>query len=141
RTPLADAIEGENRGLVEGAWKEGAGSVALVMIGEDHPAAKVSPQSLANEGRQARLLLQPHRHRHAETLEAGWRKRQVRLEQPLELSKWLFVEDDVVDVGDRFPRFLQAILHRVRWKARVVFLSREPLFLRGRNDLAIDHEA
>ena len=40
RAPFADAVQGEDRGLVEGAGEEGAGGVAFVVIGEERAGAR-----------------------------------------------------------------------------------------------------
>src|SRR5205085_10633014 len=36
RAPFADAVEREDGGLVERAWKEGAGRMTLMMLGEEN---------------------------------------------------------------------------------------------------------
>ncbi len=87
------------------------------------------------------LLLQPDRNRHAEALEARWRKRQVRLEQALEFSQRLLVEDDVVDVAPASPACAETILNGVGGKAGIMLLAGEPLLLRGGDDVAIHDES
>src|SRR4029079_18822577 len=96
--------------------------------------------ALADELRQMRLLLQPHRQRHAEAAEPDGSIGQVRFEQPLELPQGLLVEDDVIEVALLQPRLVQAIANGERRKARIVLLPREPLFLRGGHDVAVDHQ-
>ena len=46
RGPLADAVQGQDRRLVERAREKRAGGVALVMIGEDKPRAVRVAQAL-----------------------------------------------------------------------------------------------
>ena len=48
RGPLADAVEGQDRGVLEGRGEERAGGVALVVIGEDQPGAGRAPQAAAD---------------------------------------------------------------------------------------------
>ena len=65
------------------------------------------------------------------------RKRQIGLEQPLELQERLVVEDDVVDLVEPTlpsPRQYSTALMR---EAGVVLLAREALLLRGRDDAPV----
>jgi hypothetical protein len=83
------------------------------------------------------LLLEPHRHRHAERGEALGRERQIGLEQTLELQERLVVEGDVIDLVEPDAALGQAVLDRFLGKARIVLLAREPLFLGGGEKLAV----
>ena len=49
RAPLADAVERENRRLVEGARKESAGRVTFVVVGEDDRRVDVTAQVLPDD--------------------------------------------------------------------------------------------
>ena len=46
--PLADAVQGQDRGLLEGAGKEGAGRVRFVVLDEDVPALVSTSQGLVD---------------------------------------------------------------------------------------------
>ena len=100
RAPLADAVEREDRGLVERAREERAGRVALVMIGEDER------RRLSSTPRPSRMTVGRRSFSFSQTGIAMLklpkprrRERQVGLEQALELAQRLLVEHDVVDVS------------------------------------------
>src|SRR5262249_28758432 len=114
--------------------------VRLVMLGEEHLArepVELPPDLAARE----ELLAQPHRHRGGELPQAARRHAEILLEQALELEEWLVVEADVVARVEREPPPLQAVADGVRGEAGVVSLAREALLLRGRDDLAVAHQA
>ena len=69
RAPLADAIQGQDRGFLERAGKERARRVAFVMIGEHERRAKTVADPPPNDLRLTELLAEPDGHRHRETLE------------------------------------------------------------------------
>jgi hypothetical protein len=83
------------------------------------------------------LLAHPQRHREAERRKTPWRKREIRLEQPLELDERLLVKHDLVDVAQRSTCVLQAIADRFGRKALVMLLTREALLLSGSEDRPI----
>jgi hypothetical protein len=103
--PLADAVERENRRLVEWARKKRAGRVALVVIGKRDRRLDLRAEVFADDLRQPDLFFQPDGNRHAEALDAGRRERQVGLYEPLEFPQRLLVEDDIVDVRRPLPCF------------------------------------
>ena len=109
RAPLADAVEREDRRLVERAGEEGAGGVALVVVGEDQPRPGRPAEALPQGPPHVQLLLEPERHGQPEAAEPARGVGQVGLEQPLELGQRLVVEGDVVEVGRRQARLAQAI--------------------------------
>src|SRR5438105_1570012 len=92
---------------------------------------------LRNQVLQEEFFAKPHRHCHAERLEAARRERQIRLEEPLELEQRFVVERDVIDVVERISRGAQAISDGVLRKSRIVLLARESLFLRGGDNGAV----
>ena len=69
--PLADAVEGQDRGLLERDGKERAGGVAFVMLGEDKRCARRPSRSLAQHAAgMMQLVLEPDRHGQAEAAKA-----------------------------------------------------------------------
>src|SRR5262245_35350333 len=98
RAPLANAVERKDRRLVKWTRKERTGRVTLVMIDKRQRRAHLLAERVTDHRRQPRLVLEPHRHGHRKTAEACRRKREIRLEQPLELLQRLFIEDDVVEI-------------------------------------------
>jgi hypothetical protein len=86
------------------------------------------------------LFLQPQRHRHAERRKPAWREGDVGFQQPFEFQERLLVEDDVIDVVDADAAEFQARRDGVMRKRRIVFAAREALFLRRRDDIAVDDE-
>ena len=94
-------------------------------------------------GKQAllkQLLLEPDRHCHAKGGETLGRKGQIGFEQAFEFQERLIVEDDMVDAFERAAGGLKAIGDRLQWKARIMLLAGESLFLCCRNDAAILHD-
>ena len=75
-----------------------------------------------------------------ETVEAGRRVAQIRLEKPLELCQRLVVERDVVEIRRRHAGFPEAIPDGLCGESGVVFLAREPFLLRGRRDPTVNDE-
>ena len=140
RTPLADAVEREDRRLVERAREEGARGVALMVIGEHDGHSSRTRQGLSQQAAHVELVPEPYRHRLREAQESARREGQVGLDQPVELHERLVVEGEVVEPLRREPRLGQAIRDRSGRKARVVLSPREPLFLRRGDGFAVDHE-
>ena len=86
------------------------------------------------------LLLHPERASHEEGAEAARCDGEIRLEDALELEQRLVVEPDVMQVTCGDPSSPQAVLDGPRREARIALDPREPLFLRGGDDLAVGHE-
>ena len=100
RAPLADAVEGQDRGLVERARKERARGVALVMVGEDERRLRRRRRALAGSPSADAIFSLSHTGiAIAKLWNPGGAYAEVRLEQPLELAQRLLVEHDVVDVS------------------------------------------
>ena len=83
------------------------------------------------------LLLDPHRHRHAEGGEALRGVGEIGLEQALELDERLLEEDDVVDVVEVDLPGLETVPIAWSGKPAIVLLAGEALLLRGRDDAAV----
>ena len=64
----------------------------------------------------------------------------IGLEQPFEFDQRFVVEDDEVEVAAADPCLTQAVVDRVLRETVVVFLTRKPLFLSGRDDPAIANQ-
>jgi hypothetical protein len=140
RGPFPDAIEGEDGGTVEGAGKEGAGGVALVVVGEDQLGAPGPLQLGEQRPLHVQLLPHPDRDGHAEARETRGRVGEIGFDQPLELHQRLLVEGDVVEIGRLQPPGLEAVLDRVDGKTGVVFAPAEALLLGRRHDAAVHHQ-
>src|SRR5215831_4207460 len=132
--PFPHAVHREDRSLVEGRREERAGSVALVMLGEQQALLQVpalgpvvlqlSPEEILLK----QLLPEPERDRHPKRAEPARRERDVGFEEPLELEEWLIVEGDLVDLIEPDPRFGETVVQGLVRKTRVVLLAAEPLF-------------
>src|SRR5206468_1258088 len=140
RAPLADAVERQDRRLVERGRQKGAGRVTLVVVEEQERRGGAGGQRPADEAAQVDLVLQPDRHRLAEAAEPAGGERQVRFQQPLELRQRLLEVGDVVELARRQPGLAQTILDRPAREAGVVLLAGEALLLGGGDDLAVHDE-
>src|SRR5437867_865856 len=97
---------------------------------EEFPVVtQLTPDDLGNP----QLLFQPDRDRLGEGEHAAGKRRQVGRQETLELQERFVVEAHVVQVGDLYPTFLQAVADGLGGKVRVVLLASEA-FLRGRRD-------
>ena len=56
--PLADAVHGQHSRLVEGRREEGAGRVALMVLGEQELRVASKPASIARKLRREQTLLE-----------------------------------------------------------------------------------
>ena len=139
--PLADAVQGEDGRLLEGRREERAGPVRLVVGHEDVLALVRAREPLVELARHEELLLEPEGQAHQEQLEARRRVRDVGLEDAVELEERLVVEGDEVEVRSLDAGLLEAVVDRVLGERVVVLLARETLFLRGRDDPAVLHQA
>ena len=106
RAPFADAVHRQHRRIGKWRGEERACGVAEMMLGEQQLVLPVevrreflqlAPQQILLK----QLLANPDRDRRRERAEAARREGDVGFEQPLELQERLFVEDDIVDVGER----------------------------------------
>src|SRR5690554_1251113 len=84
RRPFADAVDGQNRRLVEGAGEKSARCMGFVMLAEHDSSLVSAAQVFADLTRQMQLGLQPGRHRAGETTVTSRRVGQVGLEQTIE---------------------------------------------------------
>ncbi len=137
RGPLAHAIHGQDRRLVERRWEERAGRMRFVVLRKDVLFAVSVLQTLVQFAPQVQLLLQPDRDRAQERPEPGRGKGKVRFQEPLEFQERLVVEAHVVQLLRPDARFPQAVFDRVHRKPLVVFLASKAFLLRGGDDLPI----
>ncbi len=112
RRPFANAVDGEDRGLLERRREKRARGVAEMVLREHEAAVPVDvlrhfSELPYEETAQKELFVDPERHRLREGGEAAWSETDVRLQQPLELEKWLFVKDYEIDVRSFYSRKLQ----------------------------------
>ena len=138
RGPLADAVDGEDRGLGEWGGVERGCGVGEVVPGEEqrHLAAEGALQVARHEEldpqerrRGLEPLLFPAR-RHADQ----------RLEHAVEAQHRVVVEHHGIELVWLDEGLLQAVADRVCRKTRVVLLSGEALLLRGGNDVAVPND-
>ena len=128
--PLADAVHGEDRRLLEGGGQEARGGVAHVVLGEeDRPL--VGLQLLADDRGHPQLLVEPDRHRLPEGVEGPREGGHVGREHPLELEQRLVVEADRVELLGLDARLVEHVLDRAVGEVRVVALAGEALLLAG----------
>ena len=140
RGPLAHAVEGQDRGLVERRGEERAGGVRLVVLGEDERRRYGRPSAPADHPRPTCSFSEPQRHGLAETSETRRGESEVGLQQPLELQQRLVVEADVIEVsGDRGPPPAGSTPRRGAGTG-VVFGARETLLLRRGHNAAVDNQ-
>ncbi len=134
--PLARAVEGEHRRLLEGRAVEARRRVAHVVVREQQ-LAPGDAQLLEDQAAYPELLLHPGQHGLAEDLHAAREGREGREQQALELDEGLLVEHHVVDLLDRDARLAQAEGDGLLGVARVVLAAGEALLLGRRDDHAV----
>src|SRR2546425_5416987 len=142
RRPFPHPVHGKHHGFFKWRRKERARRVAEMVLAEEQllvpaVAALEFPQSVLQQAFTEELSPQPQGHRHAKRLEPAWRKRQIRLDQPLKLQERLVVEDDAIHAAQPGAALGQAVADRVGGKPGIVLLAREAFLLRRSNDLAV----
>jgi hypothetical protein len=125
--PFPHPVHGQHRGFLEGRGEEGAGGVALVVLGEQEAvlpvvARGVDLKLLLQQSLLEQLLLEPHRHGHGERPEAAGGEGHVGLQQTLELEERLVVESHVVDVAQAHAGCLRQYSIAWRGKRALCFL-------------------
>jgi hypothetical protein len=140
RRPLAHAVECENRGLLERRWKKRAGRVRFVVFRKNEAPPVLPAQRVAQAAREVQLLPDPDGQRLSKRAEATRRVREIGLQQPVEFQERLVVKRDMVERAGVEAAALETERHGLRRKPIVVFAAREALFLRRRDDLAVDDE-
>src|SRR5256885_14157653 len=138
--PFADAVDGEDRRLLERRREEGARGMGLVVLRVEQLA--VVAERASDFPVQEQFSLHPQRAGHPKLCEPARCDAELRLEYPLELEKGLVVKPDEGEVGGRDPaRGLEAIPGGLERKRRVPLLASEALLLRGCDDFAVPQEA
>ena len=137
RRPLADAVNRQDRRLVERRREERAGRMRLVVLGKDEAPLIAAAERLAHLPREMQLPLDPQRQRLPERSEPAGRVGEIGLEQPLELEQRLVVEGDVIELVGADSAALEAERDRLRREAVVVLPPGETLFLRGGHDVPV----
>src|SRR5690348_14470691 len=99
--PLPDAIDGQDRRVIEGGREEGAGCMALVVLRVEDVAVKwalalllgpESPDRRAELPVREELLLHPEGTGLQEASESAGCDRQIRLQDSVELEERLIIE-------------------------------------------------
>ena len=141
--PLADTVDGEDGGALEGGGIERAGGVRLVVLREvdvlRHVDARLVERGLHLQG-DPQFLPHPEGNGHHEGGEALGGDAEVGLENAGELGDGLVVERDGVEPVGFHVAFGEAVLHRVDGEIGIVFLPGEALFLGGGHDVAVADE-
>src|SRR2546425_10622885 len=94
-------------------------------------------QFSAKQSFQEQLFFQPDGHRNAKGSHASWSKREIGLEKSFKLEKRFFVEDDVVQIGQRNLSLTQTILDRMRWKAGIMLLTCKAFLLGSTHNVPV----
>ena len=147
RRPFADAVHRQDRRVLVGRGKKRRRRVTDVMLGEqdfsrlDLHAVEYVGQRVADQRFLKQLVLDPHRHRRRETLEAPRRKGEIGLENALEFRKRLVIENKEVDVLGREAPLGETEPDRVYGKARVGLEAGEAFLLRRGDDVAVHDQA
>jgi len=136
--PLADAVDREDRRLLERGAEETGRRVGEVVVGvEDLPLVA---GLLPDHRRDMHLLPEPYRHRRDKRPVGARPGGEVGEDEPLHLDERLLVEDDVVEVGHPHAAEFQAEIDRLLREARVVLLPAESLLLHRRDDPSVQTE-
>ncbi len=138
--PFTDAVEREDRGLVEWRREKRAGRVRFVVFGKDEALAVTVTQPTLEHLGQKELFACPGRQRPAKRAKPLRRVGQVGLQQPFELQQWLVIKSDPIEITGIDTSLGQAEIDRLLWKAVIVLDAAESLFLSGRDDSAIKDE-
>src|SRR6266436_8170027 len=145
RCPLAHPVHRQHRRFLKRRREEGAGGMALMMLGKEETPLPVVGGSVGLElffqqGLLEQLFPEPQRNGHGEGREPAGGEREVRLQEALEFQERLVVEDDVIHLGEAAAALSEAILDRMDGKTCVVLLSYEPFLLGGRYDTPVIDE-
>ena len=138
--PLADAVNRDHRGLLEGRREKCRRGVRFMVFAEQDRALE-SLEPIGDVVRDPQLFTEPRRHRHQVRPPSARRHRGVGLEQALELDERLFVERNVIQLRDGEPGLLEAVGDRLRRKRGIVLLAGEAFLLRRRDNAAVHHQA
>src|SRR5215471_5717910 len=148
RSPLTDAVHAQDRRGLERRGVKGGRGMRFVMLAEEQLRQLRLLQAVAQRQELGleqllleQLLLQPDRHRRHERPEPARRKRQIGLQQSLELHQRLVVERDVAQVAQRDAAFTKTVTNRFTREPGVMLLAREAFLLRGGDDFAVSQQA
>src|SRR5438552_18813511 len=97
-------------------------------------------QLFAQQGFQEQLFFQPDRQGSDKRPPTTWRKRQVRLQEPLELHERFVIKDHVAEICERTVGLLEAVAYGMAREARILFFACKPLFLYCRQDHPIAYQ-
>jgi hypothetical protein len=87
-------------------------------------------------------LFHPNRDSFQKRSQTAGSASQVRGKKTVALQEWLLVKGDEIELFTaRQPSFPKAVIDGLSREPSVVLLSREPFFLRRRNDFASPHNA
>src|SRR5262249_25962550 len=112
----------------------------LVMTGKKNLPLKPVSELFLNFLGKTQLGARPRWKRLTEGVEAGWRVRNVRLQQAFELDQRVFVEHRVVQHCGVDSGFAAAVAYGIPRKPWIVFAPAETLLLSGRDDFAVANQ-
>jgi hypothetical protein len=139
RDPLSNAVDGQDRSLIEWRAQERACRMGKMVFAEKNSI--LGNSKFRRNGRpHPKLVNHPGDHRFAENLVRLRVRLQNRHQNPVELSKGLFEKCNVVDIVAANTGCIQAVLNGVPWKAVVVLHAGEAFFFRGRDQLTVAQE-
>src|SRR6266850_149992 len=143
--PFAHAVHREHRGAREGRRKESAGGMTQMMLGKQQAPLPIDlvielRELIRQQAPLEQFLLDPQRQRLPERCEPPRGKREIGLEQTLELQEWLVVERHELQIAGTGRGRFQAPSDGPVRKPRIVLLPREALLLRGGNYLPVFYQ-
>ena len=131
--PLAHAVGGEDRGVLQWRREKRAGGMREVVLGEEDLASKFSASRIC-PFTQSFWVSILHGVREASR---SWMRHRAASQDALELEHRLLVEDDVVELVGVQVRGFEAVVRRAQGQTRVVFEAAEALLFGGGHQLAV----
>src|SRR5262245_6225328 len=119
RRPFSYTVHREDRGVLKGRGVECARRMTQMMFGEKQPLFPInallvqSPQLIEEHSFLKELFSKPNWTRHSKRAKAARRKRKKGLKEAIELQKWLFVKDNMIDLIQPHSFVLEAVFNRV----------------------------
>jgi hypothetical protein len=138
RGPFPDPVRSDDRGLLVRGNQKRAGRVGEVMLAVVD--IFVGSELFLNRLADAQLVEQPDGHAPYPVAIGQRPAGQNRLQDTVEFDQRLFVEGDVIHVGDGDTRLRQAVIHRMLGKIAVVLDAIEALLFRGCDQLAVANQ-
>ena len=136
--PFADAVDGQDRGLVERRGIEATGGVRQVVLRDEQ--TRPQAENLFQVVREPCLDAQERAAGFDELILAPGRLAHHALDHAVEGQQRVVVKDDGRQLRGVDERLAEAVVNGPAGEARIVFLAGKTLFLRGRYDIAAAHQ-